>query len=199
MIQIHTLVLGELQTNCYVAEGPEGRCVILDPAGEAHKVLEHLGRKKLTAEAILLTHGHFDHVGAVMELVAELEIPVYLCPGDKALPAFLTRPVGPTTEVTEGMVLELAGLRIQVLHTPGHTPGSVCYQVEDVLFTGDTLFDGSCGRVDLPGGEPKEMLKSLKRLKDMDFCGTIYPGHGPSSTMSLQRIINPYLLGVVDL
>lgn len=195
MIHIDTLPLGELQTNCYIVSGEKGKCVIIDPGAEAEVILEFLARKDLKAEAILLTHGHYDHVGAVLPLRQRLLCPVYMAPEDLNLPDYLTLPKGPTEDISEGDVLELAGVRFQVLHTPGHTQGCVCYLTDEALFCGDTLFAGSIGRTDLPGGNVPQMIRSLKRLRELSFDGPIYCGHEGHSTLAWEKRHNPYLMG----
>lgn len=194
-MDIYTLPLGELETNCYLVSGRPGACVIIDPGYQGEVVLAALERKGLTPEAVLLTHGHFDHVGAVLKIRERFPCPVYLSPLDLKLPPFLTLPVGATEDMEEGDVLDLAGVRFQVLSTPGHTEGSVCFLTDGALFAGDTLFEGSCGRVDLPGGSIPKMLVSLKRLRELPFDGAVYPGHGEKTTLEAERRYNPYLRG----
>lgn len=195
MLKIHTLPLGDYQTNTYIVhhDGSD-KCVIIDAGYEAAVILRSLDRLGLTAEGILLTHGHFDHVGAVRSLAAELECPVYICAGDLSMPPMMTAgPLYYTDTYTEGSRLNLAGLDISVLHTPGHTPGSVCLLIENAMFSGDTLFAGSCGRTDLPGGSWSTIQDSLKRLARLEGDYAVYPGHGGSSTLSMEKLYNPYM------
>ena len=199
-MQIDELTVGIVQTCCYILSR-EGRqeCIVIDPGDEAARIRKAIGDKKIAA--ILLTHGHFDHIGAVRELYENSELslrrgdpsaPLRSVQDDKvtnpriiihALDApMLTDPelnagkglIGrsvtapeATDLVKEGDELELAGLKVKVLHTPGHTPGSVCYLIEGELFTGDTLFEYGWGRTDLPGGNEEQMEASLRRLMPM--------------------------------
>lgn len=190
---ITTLPLGMLQTNCYIlSEG--NRCLVIDPGDEAEMVLAFLERQDLTLEAILLTHGHFDHVGAVKTLAAETDCRVFLCQEDLALPGAMTAgPLFHTDFYKEGDRLTLAGMTFEVLHTPGHTPGSVCLHFGEHLFSGDTLFAGSCGRTDFPGSSPAAMGRSLTRLSQLDENLKVYPGHGESTTIGEEKRYNPYL------
>lgn len=195
MIRIDTLVLGPLQTNCYVVHAEDSTtCVVVDPAHAPEKILEFTAARGLTIEAILLTHGHFDHVGAVRDIAAETDCRVYICPEDLRLPhAFTAGPIYYTDTYGEGTRLHLAGLDIAVLQTPGHTPGSVCLICGNVMFSGDTLFAGDCGRTDLPGGSPVQMMQSLRRLAAIEADLTVYPGHGESTTLAQERQYNPYM------
>ena len=194
-MNIKTLPLGAYQTNCYMVWADTAdTCVVIDPGFEPDTVLLEAKRQGKTIEAILLTHGHFDHVGAVRDIAAETDCKVYLCENDLAMPTQLTAgPLYYTDLYGEGDVLKLAGLSIKVLHTPGHTPGSVCLQCEDCIFSGDTLFWGSCGRTDLPGGSWSTIQKSLKRLAGLSGDFKVYPGHGDSTTLSFERKYNPYM------
>lgn len=195
MIKIDILALGEYQTNCYIVRNREDACVVIDPGFEPDTVLAQVKSLGLNVEAILLTHGHFDHVGGVQAITQAQSCPVYMAPEDLKLPAFLTRPLGPTIDVAGGDVLDLAGVQFRVLHTPGHTQGSVCYLTDNALFSGDTLFAGSCGRTDLYGGDMVQMQQSLARLDALDFHGHVFPGHGPKTTLAEERAYNPYLVG----
>lgn len=194
-MKMHQMALGAYQTNCYLAWGDESdSCIVIDPGYEPERVMaqaETLG-KKITA--ILLTHGHFDHVGGVRLIAAETDCKVYLCAEDLSMPQQMTAgPLYYTDTYGEGDIVKEAGLEIRVLHTPGHTKGSVCLVVGDTMFSGDTLFEGSCGRTDLPGGSWTEIYQSLKRLAAMSGDYKVYPGHGPATTLADERNWNPYM------
>ncbi|MBE6947928.1 MAG: MBL fold metallo-hydrolase [Ruminococcaceae bacterium] len=193
MLHIDTLVVGDYQVNCYIVrkEG-ESRCIVIDPGYEADGILAFLKAEKLCLEAILLTHGHFDHVGAVKELVAQTHCRVFVDAQEDTMPLQLT--AGPLYRTDEyASQFEIAGLQVSVLHTPGHTPGSVCLMIEDALFSGDTLFAGSCGRTDLPGGDWVTIQKSLAALQALEGNYRVFPGHGEPSTLEMERQYNPYL------
>ena len=195
MLQIHTLPLGDYQTNCYILHQEGNRdCVVIDPGYEPEIILSYLREKDLTLQAILLTHGHFDHVGAVRELAAQTDCQVYLNPKELAMPPMLTAgPLYYTHTYGEGDRLDIAGISFRVLETPGHTPGSVCLITDNNLFSGDTLFRGSCGRTDLPCGDHRAMTESLKRLAALREDYNVYPGHGSNTTLAREQKTNPYL------
>ena len=189
---IGKLTLGLYQTNIYILSN-DREAVVIDPGYEADTILDALEGRQL--KAILLTHGHFDHVGAVKELVAETGCEVYIHPSETTLPPMITDgQLYYTHTYSEGdTVSPISGVELTVLHTPGHTPGSVCLLMKDQMFSGDTLFEGSCGRIDLPGGNPQQMLQSLRRLASLQADYTVHPGHGGSTTLAEEKRYNPYL------
>ena len=194
-IKIGRKTMGVCATNCYFLYREGGtKAVIVDPAENGAGIFKLLSEKDFTVEAILLTHGHFDHVGGVRGVAEAARCPVWLCEADTVLPERLTAgPLYYTDTYADGDTVEVGSLRFTVLETPGHTPGSVCLLCENVLFSGDTLFAGSCGRVDLAGGVPAQMGASLKRLAELPGNYAVLPGHGPATTLDAERADNPYL------
>lgn len=198
-MKISVAQVGPIQTNCYLLLDEEtNRLAVIDPGEEAGRLWKLVQQTGAELELILLTHGHYDHTTAVPELHN-------LCPqakvyihredangaGSRLFP--LAGQVKDLNFYSEGDRLSLGGLELQVLHTPGHSPGSVTLRVGDVLFTGDTLFAGSCGRIDLNGGDGRAMAASLKRLGELEGEFDVLPGHGPGSTLERERRSNPYL------
>lgn len=192
-MEIVTLSVGALETNCYLLSLPERNdLIIIDPGDEYERILAAAKGREIAA--VLLTHGHYDHTGAL----SHFSCPVYLHPADEIMltdaawsamgagSPFVPRKAD-VHYVMEGTSLSLAGMAFQVLHTPGHTPGCVCYQFGHALFTGDTLFRHGYGRTDLMGGDFRELVASLRRLYRMDESLPFYPGHGPSSTIGKER------------
>ena len=195
MIKLYTLTLGAYQTNTYIFHEENSKtCCVADPGYQADTILDSLAKLGLDLEAILLTHGHFDHVGAVKELAAETGCKVFIHAAESTMPPMMTAgPLYYTHTYGEGDTLRLAGLDISVLHTPGHTPGSVCLLCGSILLSGDTLFAGSCGRTDLPGGDWATIRDSLGRIASMEADFRVFPGHGESTTLSREKQYNPYL------
>ena len=195
MLHIHTLTLGDYQVNCYVVhQAGSHRCVVIDPGYAPQRILAYLQQNNLQLAAILLTHGHFDHVGGVRELAADTDCLVYLNTAEELLPPQITAgQLFYTNNYPANGQLQIAGMNFLVLHTPGHTPGSVCLLVEDAMFSGDTLFAGSCGRTDFPGGDWGTIVNSLHRLRDLHGDYRIFPGHAQSTTLETERRSNPYM------
>ena len=194
-MQITVFQLGQLGANCYIVTDEKAKsCAVVDPGGQGRQLAQWLRDKGLTPRLVLLTHGHFDHVGGVQELVGEFPgLPVYLHPNDTKLTPDLSRGLFWTDFYEDGDELAMDGLTFRVLHTPGHTPGSVCLQVDDVLLTGDTLFAGSCGRTDFPGGSWQQLMDSFARLSKLPGNFGVLSGHGESSDLDTERASNPYM------
>ncbi len=196
-LNLYELTVGPVETNCYIL-WREGRtdALVIDPGDEGEAIVSSLRDRGLSAGAVLLTHGHFDHTGG---LSAFLGVPVYLHQADLPMlespelsAAFLTGDTRPrptdALPVSDGEVLSLCGFSVQVLSTPGHTKGSVCYLVDgEVLFSGDTLFQAGYGRTDLPGGSFSELRQSLRKLLSMEKDVPVYPGHGGATTLFRER------------
>jgi Zn-dependent hydrolases, including glyoxylases len=209
---------GSFQTNCYVvAAGPGQACVVVDPGQDAVEPLDALlAEHRLTPVAVLLTHGHFDHTFSVSPVCDGHDVPAWIHPDDREMLAdpmkglsvesaaffggrMVLREPKEVRELADGADLELAGISLRVDHTPGHTRGSVIFSTAtedgiDVILAGDTLFAGSIGRTDLPGGSHAQMLESLRdRLLVRDDSAVVLPGHGPTTTIGRERVSNPYL------
>ncbi|RDI95278.1 MBL fold metallo-hydrolase [Meiothermus sp. QL-1] len=202
-MKVYPLPVGPLQANAYLLQGEEGRGAIVDPGDEPERILAEIRRIGLRPEAILLTHAHFDHLGAVAPLVEALGLPVYLHPAD--LPLYrsahlaaerwgfsIPPPPTPTLPLEEGQHLGF-GLGLEVLFLPGHAPGHVGFYRPGQLLSGDVLFRGGIGRYDLPGADPKALFASLRRLLALPPETVVYPGHGPPTTLAEERAHNPYL------
>jgi hydroxyacylglutathione hydrolase len=215
---------GSFAANCFVlAPGAGAACVVIDPGQDAEEQLEQRLRKhRLTPVAVLLTHGHFDHTFSVAPVCDGHDIPAWIHPDDRYMLADPMRGISPAAfglfggrlelreprevrELTDGIELQIAGLRLTVDHTPGHTGGSVVFSLETgpdteqvrLLFAGDTLFAGSIGRTDLPGGDYQQIMESLRtKLLPLPDDTVVLPGHGPATTIGRERASNPFLRGL---
>lgn len=191
-------------TNCYlVMDEDTKKGAIIDPGSGAESICDAVKQMGMVPEVIFLTHAHYDHTGAVAALRDEYtQISVYLHAADAAKMRkddYLMPDVGETVPYDEGDEVRVGNMAFRVMHTPGHTPGSVVLDAGDVLFTGDTLFAGSCGRTDLPGGSPDLMAKSLKRLAQMEGDRQVLPGHEGFSTLAKERTDNYWILYAMKL
>jgi hydroxyacylglutathione hydrolase len=199
-VNVRCLTVGPLQENCWIVDGA-GRAIVIDPGDEGDRIVEALEQP---VEAILLTHTHFDHVGAVAQLARHtgapvhcprLEVPVLKDINSYVFPGYGPfEPYDPEETLEGGERLSLAGLDIEVLFTPGHSPGHVSFSIADHLFSGDVLFQGSIGRFDLPGGDYATLMGSIAGLLDALPDDThVLPGHGPATTLGRERATNPFL------
>lgn len=202
-MKITSLPVGPIQTNCYLLQDEAASlCAIIDPGDEPERILSAAQTTGCTPTMILLTHGHFDHCTAVGGILkAYPTLPVYIHEGDvtdaSAGNGFDLQFPRLTEKnqryYREGDTLTLGSLTISVLETPGHSTGSVCLVVEDVIFAGDTLFYGSCGRTDFPGGSYPDILRSLARLSRLPGQYRVYPGHDRATDLDFERRMNPYM------
>ena len=199
-MKVSVMQVGPIGTNCYFLQDEEsGLMAIIDPGDDWERILHQVKKAEGEVKYILLTHGHYDHTTAVPDLVKALPgVQVYIHQADangagsQLFP--LAAQVKDLNNYDEGDTLSLGSLTIEVLHTPGHSKGSVTLKVGDVLFTGDTLFCGSCGRTDLRGGSYEEIMESLKRLGELEGDFHVCPGHDRTSTLERERKYNPFLL-----
>jgi len=201
---LETFCLGLCATNCYVVGSETTReAVIIDaPQHALDPVIGILQKHKLTAKALLLTHSHWDHIADAKELHSHLNIPIWihkedapnlLHPGKDGLPlAFAIAGVEPSVYVEENNTYQVAGFTFEVLHTPGHTPGGVCFYFKEhkILFSGDTLFQGTMGRVDFPSSDPDKMWLSLQKLSGLPSEVRVFPGHGDPTTIGKESWMN---------
>lgn len=209
MLLIETMVVGIVQTNCYLAYHETTKAgFLVDPGDQAPYLLETIHRLGVQLQYVILTHSHFDHVMALADIAAatgakiaihEAEADMIANPSDAALralglPAFQIKPAPVDVLLKDGEVLRCAGECLTILHTPGHTLGSICVDTGKVLFSGDTLFEDSCGRCDLPGGNYAAMRSSLRRLAELPGDRIVYPGHGGSTTLARERQVNGEML-----
>lgn len=194
---IKTLPVGQLETNCYVVTNEETlECVVIDPGDESNTILDYIEDNHLICRAIFLTHGHFDHTGACEAVCEETGASVYMTEADDAANIksrhFLYTLPENGKYYRDGETVAAAGMHFEIIATPGHTPGSVSIRSGDALFTGDTLFRGSCGRTDLDGGNSAALFESLGKLCSLDGEYEVYPGHMDSTSLTRERNFNYY-------
>ena len=200
-MKIQTIPVGQLMTNCYLVCDEQAKvCAVVDPGDEAGRIIDAVERSGCQVRFVLLTHGHYDHFTGLAGLLEKYDVPVYIHPADaeegRNNPWSLKFPRLDDAHQRwygEGDTLTLGSLIIHVLSTPGHSKGSVCLVAEDAILAGDTLFYGSCGRTDFPGGDYKEMLLSLARLARLEGNYRVYPGHDRATDLEWERRMNPYM------
>jgi hydroxyacylglutathione hydrolase len=203
---VNKLEVGNLATNCYIIGDVDNKkAVVIDPGGDADKILDVIKKHGFHVEFIILTHGHGDHIGGLEKVReatgAKVAVHKKDAPMLHSATANLSKFIGSGVELTTadiylngGESFTVGGLKLQIIHTPGHTPGGISIKIDNVIFTGDTLFAGSIGRTDFPGGSYKQLLDSIKKklLNEPDDT-KIFPGHGPESAIGEEKRFNPFL------
>lgn len=188
-MNIKLMPVGYLAANCCVADDGNGVCAVIDPGDGAKEILNYIEKAGLRCERILLTHGHFDHIGALAEVKNATGAKVCIAAPDAG-----SLPVDADILVKDGDVVTAGALKFFVVQTPGHTEGSVCYICGDTMFSGDTLFAGDVGRTDLPGGSFTQMRQSLKKLNELPYADlAVIPGHEEATTLAHERETNRYM------
>jgi len=205
-MNIEAIMVGEFQVNCFVLWVKRPMAVVIDPGADPAAIRGLLRDKGLTPAVYLLTHGHYDHVSALNELCTAMPAPTGLHLADlewtftdiNQMPPFYNSPGKRPSSIfklDDGISRTYAGMTFCIIHTPGHTPGSVCiyFKESGALFTGDTLFSGSVGRTDLPGGSSRDLQSSLARLTSMPEETKVFPGHGPDTTIQKEKATNFFM------
>ncbi len=203
---LDSLPTGPLEVNCYIIGCEKThKAAVIDPGGDVPEILEHLKKHQLEVVMIINTHGHFDHVGGNRQLIEATAAELLIHPDDRQLLDHAKEHASayglqteasppPTRELVEGEVLSVGELSLQVIHTPGHCPGGICLYVDDCLLVGDTLFAGSIGRTDLPGGDHQLLIAGIKeKLLPLPEKTRVYSGHGPMTTIGEEKQYNPFL------
>ncbi len=197
----------DLISNTFVLVDESNQCVVIDPGCKYEGINKYIEKNNLKLKAVLLTHGHFDHIRGVDTLINKHKVPLYIgfddveyltnsylnCSSEFSDHGFVVE--SKATPVSEGDVIDVLNEKIQVIYTPFHTAGSVCYYLKDshILFTGDSLFYHGIGRTDLPGAKPKELRNSLRKIAELPDEVKVYPGHGPFTSLSYEHKTNPFV------
>ena len=203
---LDTLPTGPLEVNCYIIGCEETRkAAVIDPGGNVEQILQRLQHHQLALAMIINTHGHFDHIGGNRALLAATAAELFIHQDDRQLLDYAEEHAAayglqvetsppPTRELIDGEILSVGELSLQVIHTPGHSPGGICLYVNDCLLVGDTLFAGSIGRTDLPGGDHQLLISGIKeKLLPLPEETRVCPGHGPMTTIGDEKQHNPFL------
>lgn len=198
-LKLLRMMVGMYQSNCYILFDEDNDAVIIDPGAEGKRIVETIEKHNLNPKMILLTHGHSDHYGGVNEVLSSYDIPLYMSKEDqemlerdqrnidRALGGFNIGEIKACYLVKDGDEIKFKDKVFKVVATPGHTKGSLCFIIDNAMFSGDMLFQGSIGRTDLPGGNYDEIMKSLKRLLEMPADLVVYPGHGGHTTIGFEK------------
>ncbi|QTA79504.1 Beta-lactamase domain-containing protein [Desulfonema limicola] len=202
---IKNLEVGPIMANCYILGCEETKeAVVIDPGDDADQILMALAESGLTVKYIINTHGHFDHVGANKKMKSATGAPILIHEGDAPMLSRLSTDAtmfglsaenspGPDQEISDGDIISFGNFKLKVLHTPGHSPGGVALYTEGCVFVGDTLFSGSIGRTDLPGGNYEKLISSVKnKLFTLAEDTKVYCGHGPATTIGREKAYNPF-------
>ena len=186
---LRKLVVGPYQSNCYILGHKDTQeSLVIDPGDDVFRIVKEISKLNLTVQNILITHGHIDHIGGAAELRRITGAPVWIHPLDE--PGLGFKADG---ALTEGLNLPLGRFSLEVIHTPGHSPGGVCLSVPGAVFTGDTLFAGSVGRTDFPGGSHRQLVGGVvQKVFPLGDATRVYPGHGPRTTIGRERLHNPF-------
>ncbi len=205
---VETLAVGPLQVNCYLVACPRtNHALVIDPGDEGDRILEMIDKLGLKVKMVVNTHGHFDHVGANHQVLAATGVELCMHRDDLPLLKVAAKQAAgyglpavqspdPKRFLENGDLIEVGDLSFEVIHTPGHSPGGICLYGEGHLFSGDTLFAGSIGRTDLPGGDMKQLLSHIRsQLMVLPDATVVHPGHGPESTIGREKTVNPFLNG----
>lgn len=202
--KIMRLAVGSYQTNCYIIFDEDKKAIIVDPGAQAKDILNAVESEGLEVEKILLTHAHEDHIGALVEIKNALNVPVYMGEHEVSLLEEglknLNMLMNEKNEkfkvdhlVKDAEIIKFNDLEIKVIFTPGHTRGGVCYLIDNILFSGDTLFMGSIGRTDFPGGDYETIMDSLMNLMKLPNETIVLPGHGPETKVAFEKVNNPFI------
>jgi Zn-dependent hydrolases, including glyoxylases len=199
-MQIKRIPVGAYAANCYILMDENTKeAAVIDPGADANTLIKAVKDMNAKVKYILLTHGHADHTGAAVQLKNEFNSPVYINEQDYKLinnGEFMYGDIAENVDkyINEGDTFNIGSIKIECISTPGHTPGGICFLVNDMVFTGDTLFDGSIGRTDLAGGNFETIIKSIKeKLMKLPEGITVFPGHGPESSIGKEKMHNPFL------
>lgn len=207
-MEVTKITVGPISENCFIVKVGEGKAVVIDPGAEGEKIALWLKEHSLTPEKILLTHGHFDHIGAAAFLKEKYNISLYVSEEDECMlndreksaavmaPFMEFTPVAADRTFKDGEEIDLGEVKAKVLATPGHTKGSVCFIIGDCIFAGDTVFRGSAGRTDLFSGDFREQEQSIVKLSKLKGKFKLYCGHGADSTLEEEKHFNPYFAGL---